>query len=231
MQQISKCTNCNSLVGSFLKDCTKDSAEHIEKQKIVQTTLKGDAIFNEGDKIKGIYCFCSGKVKVIKKNRNQKEFIISLPKTGDLLGVHSTIQGAKYSNSAIALEDTVCCFVPKVSFLRVIKTNPDAFLKVMQLLCIDIEKVEKRITEFSKKSISKRLAHGLLLLKDTYGTDKNNNINVSLQSVQLPSLIIASESETNNTLQQFIDKDLINIKHKKLKLNDVESIKDIAEHI
>src|SRR5882762_8727365 len=52
---------------------------------------KGETIFTEGDRVQGIYFICSGKVKVHKQWGAEKELILRIAGTGDLVG-HRELQ-------------------------------------------------------------------------------------------------------------------------------------------
>ena len=73
---------------------------------------KGEYLFYENDTSKEVYLIRSGKVEVLFKNRDTREFINS----GDIVGELAMVDGSPRSNSVVCVEDTVT-FVLEVAKL------------------------------------------------------------------------------------------------------------------
>src|ERR1041385_3614636 len=65
---------------------------------------KGQIIFEEGQKVKGIYFLYTGKVKVHKRWDDEKELILKFAKRGDIIGYRGLGNQKIYPVTATALE-------------------------------------------------------------------------------------------------------------------------------
>lgn len=64
----------------------------------------GDRIFEEGAKSRLAYYLVSGKVKIVKKNKE----LMTLQRTGDVFGEIGAIEGGRRTASVLAVGDTLC---------------------------------------------------------------------------------------------------------------------------
>ena len=64
----------------------------------------GDRIFEEGAKSRLAYYLISGKVKIVKKNKE----LMTLQRTGDVFGEIGAIEGGRRTASVVAVGDTLC---------------------------------------------------------------------------------------------------------------------------
>jgi CRP/FNR family transcriptional regulator, cyclic AMP receptor protein len=95
---------------------------------------KAAVLFLEGQKACGIFAVCSGQVKLSTSSPDGKTMILKVAGAGDLLGLPSTLSGKPYEVSAEVSERAHVNFIPRAAFLRYMRTNPQAFFQVAQLL-------------------------------------------------------------------------------------------------
>jgi CRP/FNR family transcriptional regulator len=180
------------------------------------------------DSAEGVYCLYSGKVKVSKKGKDQKEYITRLATPGYILGV-SLFTCKHYANSAIALEKTAACFIHKDEFIPFIKNNPDVLLQVMKHLCYEIEVVEQKISGITHKSSRQRLAETLLIFRSTYGTDRNDFLKIALPIQDLANYIRITECITRRVINSFVQENIIRVRGQKIQLLEVEKLYEIVK--
>lgn len=90
--------------------------DELEKNKVVNTYKKNQAIFMQGNPPHGVYCLQAGKVKISTTGKEGKESILRLATAGDILGQVSLFSNELYSASAIAMEECIVCFIEKEYF-------------------------------------------------------------------------------------------------------------------
>ncbi len=77
---MSKCEQCIVREFSALKALTKDELITMSNCKTAQKVKKGEAIFVEGESVKGVFCVKSGVCKMTKLSANGKDQIVKLKK-------------------------------------------------------------------------------------------------------------------------------------------------------
>lgn len=104
----------------------------------------GDEIYREGDDIAGVHCLHKGKVALVKRSSDGEGYITSTVEPGDILGVPEVLSTTEYTNTAIALEPSTACFIPREEFLVLIREYPAIVFRLMQRICERIQEVEER---------------------------------------------------------------------------------------
>ena len=162
------CQQCSFRDRSLFSSCQFAELEGINESKCFHTYKKGQVVFHEGNRPFGLFCLFEGKVKVSRTNADGREQIIRLARPGDTLGYRSLIENAKYTASAIALDDTQACFIPAEEFNRLIDSNVKVAADLMRMLARALGESQDRTVQMATKPVRERLAEALLLLKKTY---------------------------------------------------------------
>lgn len=229
-KQIDKkyCEFCNSSKKSIFKDFNSEETEKLIAGTNCNFYKKGQVIFFEGNYPNGLFCIKDGKVKVFKIGTSGKEQIIRFANNGDALGYRALLVGETYSASAAALEDSTICFINKDIIFELFKSNNNFSLCLLKLLSRDLEDVENKMVKLAQKPVRDRLAEALLILKETYGTDKNENINISLSRDDFASIVGTATETVIRLLAEFKRENLIATKGKKIKIIDINELVKIS---
>src|SRR5690606_11738423 len=91
----------------------KGELKKVSDAKTSREIKKGEVIFKEGDKLKGVFCVGSGVSKLSQLSSNGKDLIVKLVTKGEILGQRSVIAEEPANLSAKALSDMKVCFIPK----------------------------------------------------------------------------------------------------------------------
>ena len=223
------CENCSTGRKSIFKDLKDGERESLNMNVNCNFYKKGQVIFFEGNYPVGLYCIKEGKVKVFKIGTSGKEQIIRFAKNGDALGYRALLVGETYSASAAALEDSHICFVRKDTVFELFKTNSNFSFTMLKLVSRDLEDVEDKMVKLAQKPVRDRLAEALLILKETYGTDKQDYINISLSREDFASIVGTATETVIRLLTDFKKENLISTKGKKVKLLDINSLVNIGK--
>src|SRR5436190_21972765 len=108
---------CDIKTCLLCKLCLKEWAPAVEAQRQNFQYKKGEVLFNEDDKVTGIYFIYSGTVKVHKHWGKEKELIVRFAKKGDIVGHRGLGKDDFYPVSATTLEPTTVCFIELDFFL------------------------------------------------------------------------------------------------------------------
>lgn len=214
--------NCQSCAQRFTSVFCKAKQEFISEindQKICNVYKKGQTLFNEGSYPFGVYCINEGKVKLSHLGDDGKEQIIRLLRGGDILGYRALLSGERYSASAIALEDTQVCFIPKELFISVLKSDTGLAFEMMKLLSDELHKAEVKLTHLAQKPIRERLAETLLFIKETYGYEADGvTLSVRLSREEIANLVGTATESTIRLLSEFKKDGMVELDGKKIKI-------------
>jgi CRP/FNR family transcriptional regulator len=224
------CQHCDSKSISFMKDCSPEQAEKITAVKSCSHFKKGQNIFYEGNIPLGIHCISQGVVKLVRTNHDGKEQILRFAQAGDFLGYRALIADEPLVATAICVEDTIACFVPKKVFMEVLDENPQVSKQLLKALCHDLGVVEERIQSLAQKSVRERLAETLLFLQTTFKTDEQADevIPITLPREDIANIVGTATETVIRLLSEFKSDKLIELEGKKIRILNKSSLEKIS---
>lgn len=145
------CTTCKARCSSVFSNLGNDEIEMLKENKGCTIYKKGQLIFNEGAMPHGIFVIYSGKVKLFQLAENGREQIVRMAKVGDIIGYRSLLSSENYTSTAVPIEDSNICYIPKKLFWSLLNVNQDLSFQIMKLLSNDLRKAEHSITNIAQK--------------------------------------------------------------------------------
>lgn len=223
------CAHCAQRFTSVFCKAKDEYVAEISMQKICNVYKKGQVLFNEGTYPFGVYCINSGKIKLSHLGDDGKEQITRLLRDGDVLGYRALLSGDRYGATAVALEDTQVCFIPKDLFVKVLKNDAGLAFEVMKLLSDELHKAEMKITHLAQKPVRERLAETLLFIKETYGYEADGiTLNVRLSREEIANLVGTATESTIRLLSEFRKDGVVELDGKKIKITNSKELLHIA---
>ncbi len=167
-----KCNECGSRSQSLLCSLKEADLTTIDESKFHQHFKAGQNLFYAGNPALGVFCILSGTIKLEVQDEDGKTQIAQVYSKGGMIGYRALFSDDHYLSSAIAVEQTELCFIPKTTILELVKKNPDLALKFLKQLSDDFRMMETRLHRISANSAVERIAEALLFLRENF-QDKN----------------------------------------------------------
>lgn len=219
------CETCGARHKSIFCNLHIDELTAFNQNKSCMSFKKGQVIFSEGGHPLGLFCINDGKVKIEHSGVDGKEQIVRMAKGGDVLGYRALLSNERYNASAVALDDTDVCFIPKDPFFNVLKTNPGLSLDIIKMLSSELRKAEETITDLAQKPVRERMAEALLFLKETYGFEEDGQtINVILSREDIANLVGTATETAIRLLSEFKKDGIVESVGKKLRIANIEKL-------
>ncbi|MEO5643718.1 MAG: response regulator [Bacteroidia bacterium] len=177
----------------------------------IKSFKKKDIIYHEDSFAAGIYFLSKGKIKTSKINADGKEFITSLISDGEYFGYSALIEEAPYSDSAVALEDSEICMIPKEDFFALLHNSREISTAFIRMLSNDVKEKEQRLLQLAYNSVRKRVAEALLLLKERY-SDGKEPFSMAISREDLSNLAGTASETVIRTLSDFKEEKLVDVK-------------------
>ncbi len=231
MKNIDKIPICNDCFAEFNSVFAKLSDENyteLHSAKVCNFYKRNSVIYNEGDKIKGIYCINNGILKIYKTGIDGREQIISFAKKGDIIGYRSILSNERACTTAKVLSDATLCFIPSESFLTLIKKNSNFSMSIMHQTCKELGEANSYITDIAQKTVRERLAEVLLKLYNTFGVDENKILQISLTREELANIVGTATESVIRLLSEFKKDNLIDLQGRKILLLKISKLEKIS---
>ncbi len=223
------CETCKSRFDSVFCMLDEEELGTLSNSKHCNFYLRGQTIFNEGNQPMGLFCINTGKVKLSQAGFEGKEQIIRLAKDSDILGYRALISGEAYSATATVIEDSKICLIPKDVFYELVQHNSKLTSGIMKLLADELKDAEDKITNIAQKPVLERLAETLLMLKEYYGIEDNDNsLNITITREEIAN-IVGTATETVIRLMSDLRKEgMIKLDGKKIKIVKSDALLKLA---
>ncbi len=224
------CQKCIARNNSIFRTCSFDILSQMDGMKSSYVYAKGEELFQVGHHPKGIFCVVHGKIKVYQKGVDGKEQIVHLISDGNIMGHRALFGEDTYSCSAIALEDSQVCFLPKSDFYEMISKDGKLTFKIAQLLAHELKEAEDIITRTAQQSVIARLAKTLIVLYKHYGfKEDQQTINIQVKRDDLASMVGTTRETVTRTLYNLKKQEIIDLVGKEIKICSLKQLEKIAE--
>ncbi len=187
--------------------------------------LKGETIFQEGDRANKIFLILKGLVKTHKMDQNGKKLITSIQKPDDFMGLTSFIDNNPYQESATVLEDTDLAGVNKQILKELLSENCDLSLELMNILTDNLSDIKDHLLQMAYSSVSKKTAQTILQFAEVL--DKGPLGEIKISRSDLASVAGIAPESLIRTLSDFKKKGIIEIEGRNikiLKLNELQNL-------
>ena len=222
------CKQCNLEIKTIFKKLSPEQIEYATNNKSCSVVKKGTVLYQEGNRISGIYCINKGVLKIYKTGTEGKEQIIKFAKKGDVIGYRSVIISEPACTSVKVIEDAVLCFISSQELYHLLRENSEFGIEMLQIACKELGEANDYITDIAQKSVKERLAEILLHLKDEFGVNNEEVINLNLTREELANIIGTATESVIRLLSEFKSEGIIELQGRKIKILDASKLKKIS---
>jgi CRP-like cAMP-binding protein len=208
---------------------SKEELKKVSDSKVYKQIKKGEALFEEGEKLDGVFCVRGGVSKLSKLSANGKEQIVKLASKGEVMGQRSVIAEEATNLSAIAVNDMEVCFVPKEVISNTLNTNPNFAIEVLRHMAHDLKEADDVIVNMSQKTVKQRMAEAFLYLKNTYGVDEAGFLKLSLSREDYANVVGTATESCIRIISEFKKKGYIKTLGKQIGIADEKKLQDLIE--
>jgi CRP/FNR family transcriptional regulator, polysaccharide utilization system transcription regulator len=233
MKQYHLNTNAEDIdlsLSPLFKHLTSLEVEKVNEEKTISFYKKGTYIYHEGNRINGIYLIVKGILKIFKTGIDGKEQIIRFAKPFELIAFRSVVSGELACTTAKTLEDCVLAYIPQETLFYLVKNNGQFSLELLQLACRELGEANEYITDIAQKTVRERLAEILVHLKDSFGIDLENELQISLTREELANIVGTATESVIRLLSEFKADKLIEINGRKIKILNYKALRKIANY-
>jgi len=205
----------------------EDYNKYIEAKKTVFFN-KGEALFEEGSNVDGIYFIENGTAKLYKLGFNRKEQILRFIKEGDIIGYRALLIDEAYQATAEAMSDLQAIFIPSDVFLHLLEVDSQLSYTMLQKISFELGESSNTVTFLAQKTVRERLAEVLLLLEQKLGTDPEGFIKISLTREEIANLIGTATESAIRLISEFKQDDYIAVEGRNIKILNHEKLKKLG---
>jgi len=164
----SSCEVCSFRETNMLCSAEPEVWKYLDqvKQKIVYKP--NQYIFYQDNEPLGLYSLSSGLITLQMSTLEGVNHTLRYIKPGSAFGYRALFANEKYSASALTIEKSEVCFIPKSSVMTIFQNFPNVSINLMQALSKDLKQAEQKWTDQIDKDATSRIAEAILFLQENF---------------------------------------------------------------
>lgn len=211
---LDNCVTCPVRGEHLFCNLTLQSAQRLNEIKSTAVYPKGAMLFIEGQQPRGVFVLCAGKVKLSTSSREGKTIITKISDSGDILGLNAVISSRPYEVTAEMMEPGQANFIPRDSFLLMLKDSPEVAVKVAQQLSRNYYTAYEEIRTLGLAASPSEKFAKLLLSWSTKSAqdDGSSQVKLTLTHEEIAEIIGTTRETVSRLFSEFKRKQLMQLK-------------------
>lgn len=213
----------------LFKGLNEEELAELSMILVDQEMKRNQPIFSEGEQATGLYIVVSGSVKIYKLSFDGKEQILHILGAGEPFAEVAVFAGSTYPANAITMEKSRVFFIPRQSFMELIKSYPSLAMSMLATLSLRLRQFAGMIESLSLKEVPGRLATHLLLLSDQNKGEAK--VELAISKTQLAAYLGTIPETLSRILAKLVKGGFIESQGSTITLVDREGLEELAEGV
>ncbi len=227
---VENCLTCRLRQSGWFCQLSDDLLRSFNTSSHLATYPGGALLFVEGQRPRGAFVLCSGKVKLSTTSKEGKVLVLKIAEPGEVIALSAVISGEPYEITAETLEPCLVNFVDREGLLRLMERSGELGLRSAQAVSREFQSAYREIHELVlARSSSGKLAR--LLLSWVNGTGQSARefrIHAPVTHEEMAQRIGASRETVTRLLSELRRKDLIRVEGATLVIKNRTALEALA---
>jgi CRP/FNR family transcriptional regulator, cyclic AMP receptor protein len=142
---------------------------------------RGAVLFMEGEAPRGLHVLCSGQAKLTASSADGHSLTLRTVEPGELIGLSSVVGDCPYPMTAETLSACQVSFIPRLEFLRFLRSHSDVSIRVAKHLSMELHQAwqQARMVALARDTHAK-LAQFLMDRAGKHGQDAEDGLRIAL---------------------------------------------------
>lgn len=226
---IESCVLCNHKQNRGFCDLSPTALSALSAASHQSTHPGGAVLFVEGQKPRGAFVLCTGRVKLSTTSRDGKVLILKIAEPGDVLGLSAVISGSCYELTAETAGPCQVNFVQCDTLKRLVESSGEIGMHCAQILSREFQSAYRDIHDLvlARSSVGK-LARLLLSWAEGLEKDREIRIHPSLTHEEMAQMIGSSRETVTRVLGDLKKKQFIRLEGSTLVIRNKNALEALA---
>lgn len=222
------CNECKCNKCLIKLKCTGELSSKLNNNKYLLWYKKGDYIFREGEPVYGVYFIQQGAIKIATTSLPGREQIVRLVTNGQIFG-HRALGRNYYYFNAVAMTDTLVCFIENELFYEACMNCPSFSTELMFFFASELGKAEIRMKNQAQMNIREKVAMAFLYSYEVFGVDDTTNkLKVSLNRQDIADIAGTTAEQVTRQLNDFEYEKLISRNKRDISFLNIHGMEEIV---
>ena len=212
LEVIQSCLSCPAREDGLFCHLGPEALGRLNAIRQTNVYPKGTELFAQGQKPRGLFVLCSGRVKLTATSTSGRTLIVRVAEPGEMLGLSAVLSDAAYDMSATALDHSQVNFMPRDAFIEFLQGYGEVSARVAHHLSVELRRAYRQVARIALASTARAKLAGLLLdWAEHEGADASPEARFELRMTQeeIGELVGSSRETIVRLLSEFRRKGLI----------------------
>ncbi|MBP8793580.1 MAG: Crp/Fnr family transcriptional regulator [Lutibacter sp.] len=225
------CNTCENLNCLIKRNLSSEKMQDLISAKNIIICKKGQQFISEGAPVSGLYFVLKGKAKVLKTGINGKEQILRFVDEGEIIGHRGFGVSQTHSVGAIAIEESVLCNFTIDTLKEMFSRIPEFTYDLMLFYSEELNRSETKIKSLAQMTVREKVIDTLLYINRKFGVNAKGYLDLQVSRREIADFAGTTNEQVIRTLSSLKQEDFIELKGKKIRINNVDLLKkEISEH-
>ena len=203
-----------------------DKMMELDRKMSMNNIKRNQIIYFADEPSNSIFLLKEGQVKLSRVSEDGREAIIAILKPGEIFGELAITGETNREDSAIAMDEAVICTISKENFEMLLMDNPKLNLKIIKIIGLKLQKVERGLENMIFKDSYSRINYFLVNYAKDYGKKIGDEIFIksSLTHQDIASLTATSRQTVTTAMNKLKDKKIIDFTRNRIIIRDLNKL-------
>jgi len=189
-------------------------------------------IFLKGAPGESMMAVVTGEVKISAPAADGREIVLAMMGEGEVFGEIALLDGCDRTADATAVTNCVLLVVHRRDFLPFLNTHPHVAIRLLRVVCQRLRRTTEQVEDLLFLNMPSRLAKKLLHLSGPNEDRVRDRAPIIRQSQrEIGNLVGLSRESINKQLSRWQKDGLLTLRDGMIVLDDLDSLREIAEEV
>ena len=192
--------------------------DHIAKMAVLRQVPRHKTIVFVGAKTDSLFVIVSGSAKVLNRDAEGREVILSMLEAGECFGEMGLIDDSPRSADVVANEACELLVISKADFTRALSENTELCLNIMMSLVLRLREANHKIESLALMDVYGRVAK--LLLDNS---EKENGVRIvkrKITKLDMAKMVGASREMVSRVMKDLEHRGFVRVESGRIVLNE-----------
>lgn len=192
--------------------------DHIARMAVLRQVPRHKTIVFVGAKTDSLFVIVSGSAKVLNRDADGREVILSMLEAGECFGEMGLIDDSPRSADVVANEACDLLVISKADFTRALSENTELCLNIMKSLVLRLREANHKIESLALMDVYGRVAK--LLLDNSEKEDGVRIVKRKITKLDMAKMVGASREMVSRVMKDLEHRGFIRVESGRIVLNE-----------
>ncbi len=192
--------------------------DHIAKMAVLRQVPRHKTIVFVGAKTDSLFVIVSGSAKVLNRDAEGREVILSMLEAGECFGEMGLIDDSPRSADVVANEACELLVISKADFTRALSENTELCLNIMKSLVLRLREANHKIESLALMDVYGRVAKLLLDLSETENGVRS--VKRRITKLDMAKMVGASREMVSRVMKDLEHRGFVRVESGRIVLNE-----------